>query len=161
MKKSVTSQSACLKNEHMSMTSMLTLMSSGSHESSVRDRTFEKWTPKLLQTQKPIQMHVHVIHYIILCVHVCYLCMPEQVMHSVMPRLIEAQSGPGSPQSQHCPFPEMACTSSRASRPDCSGSPELKRTLPADTELQRSLCLTHTHTQRYTSFYNTHIYVLH
>ncbi len=121
-------------------------MSSGSHESSVRDRTFEKWTPKLLQTQKTIQMHVHVIHYIILCVYECYLCMPEQVMHSVMPRLIEAQSGPGSPQSQHCPFPEMHCTSSRASRPDSSGSPVLKRTLPPDTELQRSLYLTHTHT---------------
>lgn len=75
------------------------------------------------------------------CVNVYYLCIPEQVMHSVMPRLIEAQSGPGSPQSQHCLFPEMACTSSKASRPEVSDSPPLplKRTFPPDTELQRSL----------------------
>lgn len=126
---------------YININAFLTLTSSGSHESSVRDRTFEKWTPKLLQTQNPIQMHVRMICYIVVCVYMCYLCMPEQVMHSVMPRLIDAQSGPGSPQSQHCPFPEIACTSSRASRPDVSCSPELRRTLPADTELQRSLYL--------------------
>lgn len=45
------------------------------------------------------------------CVCVClsvYLCMPEQMIQSVMPRLMEAQSGPGSPQSQHCLFPGIA-----------------------------------------------------
>lgn len=83
---------------------------------------------------------------ICVCVYVCvcYLCIPEHVIQSVMPRLMEAQSGPGSPQSQHWLFPGKACTSSRALQSFCSPNP--KFTLLADTELQRSLCHKHKHT---------------
>lgn len=58
---------------YINVNAFLTLTSSGSHESNVRDRTFEKWTPKLLQTQNPIQMHVRMICYIVVCVCICVL----------------------------------------------------------------------------------------
>ena len=34
-----------------------------------------------------------------------YLCIPEHSMHTVIPRLMEAQRGSGSPQSQQLWFP--------------------------------------------------------
>lgn len=58
-------------------------------------------------------------------------------MHSVMPRLMEAQSGPGVPQSQHRRFPATARTRSRASSP----SPSRRSTgPPVDAESRRCLC---------------------
>lgn len=80
------------------------------------ERTLEKWTPRLLLENQAFRS----VPASQVCVSVCvcvYLCIPEHSIHSVMPRLMEAQSGPGSPQSQHCWFPGMAWTSCRALRP--------------------------------------------
>lgn len=71
-----------------------TFSSSGSHESSVRDRTLEQWTPKLLDGKEagsqsgsataphPARQRTH-------------LWMPEHSMQSSTPRLMLAQRGSG------------------------------------------------------------------
>lgn len=121
------------------------------------------------------QTVVHIPAFIFVCVCVrvmcVYLCIPEQTMHRVMPRLMEAQSGPASPQSQHCWFPAMTWTSSRAWQPWLSWStppppppppptppPPPAPALLTDMELQRCLWVTHRNRNKRDSYRHFPLY---
>lgn len=91
----------------------ITFSSSGSQESSVRDRTLEQWTPKLLDRkrigprywsiQNPYQPSPARVKKV-------YLWMPEHSMQSSTPRLMLAQRGSDWPQSPHWLLPATLCT---------------------------------------------------
>lgn len=57
-----------------------------------------------------------------------HLWMPEHSMHSVIPRLMEAQRGSASPQSQHTWFPEPLRATPRAAGASPWAEPALPET---------------------------------